>query len=114
MHFLKSHPMLEGEDIVLNGTNPTPQQTPVQPATNTPWGNQAFEQPVTQVVQQAIEAVPFNDPQSLLAWATKTYQSLPGDKQAKFQGVVQSMGVQNLTMVPKEQYQAFYNAVKAL
>ena len=65
------------------------------------------------VTQQA-PAVPFSDGQGLIAYVMDAYKSMGPTKGAGIQGVLTSIGVQNINDVKPEQYGTLYAGVEAL
>jgi hypothetical protein len=65
------------------------------------------------VVQQA-SAVPFSDGQGLIAYVMDAYKSMGPTKGAGIQGVLTTLGYQNINDVKPEHYGSLYQGVEAL
>ncbi len=71
-----------------------------------------FTAPVAQVAPT--NAAPFTDSKGLIEYVMKAYQAMGAEKGAKIQGVLVSLGHQNINDVKPEQYGALYAGVEAL
>ena len=61
-----------------------------------------------------VVAAPFQNPQQVMEYTMGAYKAMGPEKGNKIQGILQSMGVQNLNDLKPEQYGPFYQAVEAL
>lgn len=61
-----------------------------------------------------VVAAPFQNPQQVTEYTMGAYKAMGPEKGNKIQGILQSMGVQNLNDLKPEQYGPFYQAVEAL
>lgn len=57
---------------------------------------------------------PFNNAQGVMGYTMGAYKAMGPEKGNKIQGILQSMGVQNLNDLKPEQYASFYQAVEQL
>jgi hypothetical protein len=57
---------------------------------------------------------PFNDPKGLLEYVMGAYKALGADKGQQIQGVLTSMGYQNINDVKPEHYAQLHAGVEAL
>ena len=123
-----------GEDAELLSRyaprNQTPTQQPVtnavlgqaipaiQAPVNQPFGNQvissAFSNLQAQAAVSANPTLPFTDGPSMVEWAKGIYINSSSDKQAKFNSLIQDMGVSNITAIPTNKYVEFYQRVMGL
>ena len=71
----------------------------------------SFAAPVSVPTSQQ---APFADGQGLIAYVMEAYKSMGPTKGAGIQGVLTSIGVQNINDVKPEQYGAVFNGVEAL
>ena len=118
---------INGLTAALNqraGTNTVPQTQPsVAPVA------QALQAPVVQMpapptfaapqqpqftMPAAAPAEPFSDNAGLIAYVMDAYKTMGPQKGANIQGVLGSIGVQNINDVKPEQYGAVYQGVEAL
>ena len=89
-------------------------QAPAAPAAQMPAPPSfAAPAPAAPVVPQA-PAVPFSDGQGLIAYVMDAYKSMGPTKGANIQGVLTSLGYQNINDVKPEHYAALYQGVEAL
>lgn len=61
-----------------------------------------------------VTAAPFSNPQQVMEYTMGAYKAMGPEKGNKIQGILQSMGVQNLNDLKPEQYVQFYQAVEQL
>lgn len=61
-----------------------------------------------------VVAAPFQNPQQVMEYTMGAYKAMGPEKGNKIQGILQSMGVQNLNDLKPEQYGQFYQAVETL
>lgn len=61
-----------------------------------------------------VTAAPFQNPQQVMEYTMGAYKAMGPEKGNKIQGILQSMGVQNLNDLKPEQYVQFYQAVEQL
>ena len=66
------------------------------------------------VTAPVVAAAPFQNPQQVMEYTMGAYKAMGPEKGNKIQGILQSMGVQNLNDLKPEQYGPFYQAVEAL
>lgn len=108
--------------VVGAGTATVPQApAPVAPVAQAP----VFQAPAAQmpappsfaapapVIQQA-SAVPFSDGQGLIAYVMDAYKSMGPTKGAGIQGVLTTLGYQNINDVKPDHYGSLYQGVEAL
>lgn len=62
----------------------------------------------------AVVAAPFQNPQGVMEYTMGAYKAMGPEKGNKIQGILQSMGVQNLNDLKPEQYGQFYQSVEQL
>ena len=65
-------------------------------------------------VAATVVAAPFQNPQQVMEYTMGAYKAMGPEKGNKIQGILQSMGVQNLNDLKSEQYVQFYQAVEQL
>jgi len=65
-------------------------------------------------VAAATTGAPFNDPKGLLEYVMGAYKALGADKGQQIQGVLTSMGYQNINDVKPEHYAQLHAGVEAL
>ena len=70
----------------------------------------SFEAPVA----AAPIGVPFTDGKGLLTYVMDSYKAMGQEKGAGIQGVLTTLGYQNVNEVKPEHYSAFYAGVEAL
>lgn len=70
--------------------------------------------PAPAPVAAPVAAAPFQNPQQVMEYTMGAYKAMGPEKGNKIQGILQSMGVQNLNDLKPEQYGQFYQAVEAL
>jgi hypothetical protein len=68
--------------------------------------------PVAAVVSPS--NVPFSDHQGLLKWVMNAYQSVPAEKGARIQEVLNGLGVRNINDIKPEQWGALVDGVNKL
>ena len=61
-----------------------------------------------------VNAAPFADSKGLIAYVMEAYKLMGPEKGAKIQGILVSLGYQNINDVKPEHYGAFYVGVEAL
>ena len=66
------------------------------------------------VTAPVVAAAPFQNPQQVMEYTMGAYKAMGPEKGNKIQGILQSMGVQNLNDLKPEQYGTFHQAVEAL
>ena len=86
-----------------------PQAAPAMPAPPT-FAPPAFTAPAAPVAPSA----PFSDGQGLIAYVMAAYKEMGPAKGANIQGVLTSLGYQNINDVKPEHYAALYQGVEAL
>lgn len=86
-------------------------QAPAAPAMPAP---PSFTAPAPAPVAPQAPAVPFLDGQGLIAYVMDAYKSMGPTKGAGIQGVLTSIGVQNINDVKPEQYAVLYQGVESL
>ena len=86
-----------------------PQAAPAMPAPPT-FAPPAFTAPAAPVAPSA----PFSDGQGLIAYVMAAYKEMGPTKGANIQGVLTSLGYQNINDVKPEHYAALYQGVEAL
>lgn len=74
----------------------------------------SFTAPAPASVVQQAPAVPFSDGQGLIAYVMAAYKEMGPAKGANIQGVLTSLGYQNINDVKPEHYAALYQGVEAL
>lgn len=74
----------------------------------------SFAAPASAPVAPQAPAVPFSDGQGLIAYVMDAYKAMGPTKGAGIQGVLTSIGVQNINDVKPEQYATLYAGVEAL
>lgn len=89
---------------------PVPTPTPVVSAPAMP-APPAFEAPAA---APAPTGAPFSDAKGLIAYALEKYKQLGQDKGALIQGVLTTIGYQNINDIKPEHYGAFYAGVEAI
>lgn len=70
--------------------------------------------PAPAPVAQTLAGAPFTNAQGVMEYTMGAYKAMGPEKGNKIQGILQSMGVQNLNDLKPEQYASFYQAVEAL
>lgn len=85
-----------------------PVAAPVMPALPT------FAPTAPAPVAAPVTAAPFQNPPQVMDYTMAAYKAMGPEKGNKIQGILQSMGVQNLNDLKPEQYGAFYQAVEQL
>lgn len=70
--------------------------------------------PAPVAAASVVPASPFQNPQQVMEYTMGAYKAMGPEKGNKIQGILQSMGVQNLNDLKPEQYGAFYQNVEAL
>lgn len=65
-------------------------------------------------VAAPVTTAPFSTPQQVMEYTMGAYKAMGPEKGNKIQGILQSMGVQNLNDLKPEQYGQFYQAVETL
>ena len=65
-------------------------------------------------VAAVVAGAPFNDPKGLLEYVMGAYKALGADKGQQIQGVLTSMGYQNINDVKPEHYAQLHAGVEAL
>lgn len=70
--------------------------------------------PAPAPVAAPVIAAPFQNPQQVMEYTMGAYKAMGPEKGNKIQGILQSMGVQNLNDLKPEQYVQFYQAVEQL
>lgn len=95
--------------VSVTPTNPVQSQptAPVMPAPPT------FA-PVPVAPAAPVAAAPFQNPQQVMEYTMGAYKAMGPEKGNKIQGILQSMGVQNLNDLKPEQYGQFHQAVEQL
>lgn len=96
--------------VSVTPTNPVQSQpmAPAMPALPT------FAPAPAPVAAPVVAAAPFQNPQQVMEYTMGAYKVMGPEKGNKIQGILQSMGVQNLNDLKPEQYGPFYQAVEAL
>lgn len=61
-----------------------------------------------------VVAAPFTNAQGVMEYTMGAYKAMGPEKGNKIQGILQSMGVQNLNDLKPEQYAQFHQAVEQL
>ena len=89
--------------------NFAPSVAPAMPAPPT-FAPPAFTAPAAPVAPSA----PFSDGQGLIAYVMAAYKEMGPAKGANIQGVLTSLGYQNINDVKPEHYAALYQGVEAL
>ena len=91
-------------------TNPvqSQQMAPVMPALPT------FAPAPAPVVAAPVSTAPFTNAQGVMEYTMGAYKAMGPEKGNKIQGILQSMGVQNLNDLTPEQYAQFHQAVEQL
>lgn len=70
--------------------------------------------PTPTPVVAPVVATPFTNAQGVMEYTMGAYKAMGPEKGNKIQGILQSMGVQNLNDLKPEQYGQFHQAVEAL
>lgn len=70
--------------------------------------------PPTVAAAPVATTVPFTDAKGLMSYVMSSYQTLGPEKGAQIQGVLQTLGLGNVSDVKAEQYADFYAKVEAL
>lgn len=70
--------------------------------------------PAPAPVAAPVVAAPFQNPQQVMEYTMGAYKAMGPEKGNKIQGILQSMGVQNLNDLKPEQYTQFHQAVEQL
>ena len=89
-----------------------PQAAPAMPAPPT-FAPPAFAAPAP-AAPAAPAGAPFSDGQGLIAYVMAAYKEMGPAKGANIQGVLTSLGYQNINDVKPEHYAALYQGVEAL
>ena len=92
--------------------NFAPQAAPAMPAPPT-FAPPAFAAPAP-AAPAAPAGAPFSDGQGLIAYVMAAYKEMGPAKGANIQGVLTSLGYQNINDVKPEHYAALYQGVEAL
>ena len=89
---------------------PAPVAAPVMPAPP----SFVVAAPVTAPAPQAAAGAPFNDAKGLMDYVLASYKSMGQEKGAMIQGVLTTLGYQNINEIKPEHYSALYAGVEAL
>jgi len=89
---------------------PAPVAAPVMPAPP-PFVAAA---PVTAPAPQAAGGAPFSDAKGLMDYVLASYKAMGQEKGAMIQGVLTTLGYQNINEIKPEHYSALYAGVEAL
>ena len=70
--------------------------------------------PVTAPAPQAAGGAPFSDAKGLMDYVLASYKAMGQEKGAMIQGVLTTLGYQNINEIKPEHYSALYAGVEAL
>tara|TARA_R110000868_G_scaffold278996_1_gene539043 strand:+ start:367 stop:810 length:444 start_codon:yes stop_codon:yes gene_type:complete len=88
-----------------------PVVAPVAPAMPAP---PAFVNPAPYVPMDAPTGAPFSDPKGLIDYVMSSYKTLGATKGSQIQGVLVSLGYQNINDVKPEHYGSLFAGIEAL
>lgn len=94
--------------------NPAPIAAPVAPVAAAPVMPALPTFAPAAPVAAPVTTAPFQNPQQVMEYTMGAYKAMGPEKGNKIQGILQSMGVQNLNDLKPEQYGQFYQAVETL
>ena len=97
--------------LTVTVATPAPVAAPVAPAPVMP-AAPSFVAPAPVAAPAA--GTPFNDPKGLLEYVMGAYKALGAEKGQQIQGVLTSMGYQNINDVKPEHYAQLHAGVEAL
>lgn len=101
-------PVVQAPPVAAPVTPAPVAAAPVMPALPT------FAPAAPAPVAAPVAAAPFQNPQQVMEYTMGAYKAMGPEKGNKIQGILQSIGVQNLNDLKPEQYVQFYQAVEAL